>query len=141
MVIKVRYKPGMIPLESIEEGDWIDLRCAGTYKIKAGDWGLIPLGVAMEIPKGYEAIVLPRSSTFKNYGLIMTNSAGVIDEVYNGDDDFWMFPFYATRDITITKNTRIAQFRLQKHQPQITFKEVKKLGNKNRGGFGSTGAI
>lgn len=141
MNIKVKYKPGMIPLETIEVGDWIDLRCAGNYKIAEGDWGLIPLGVAMEIPKGWEAIVLPRSSTFKKYGLIMTNSAGVIDEVYNGDDDFWMFPFYATRDIVLTKNTRIAQFRLQKHQPMINFKTVEKLGNKNRGGFGSTGEV
>lgn len=141
MIIKVKYKPGVIPLETIEVGDWIDLRCAGNYNIRRGDWGLIPLGVAMEIPKGWEAIVLPRSSTFKKYGLIMTNSAGVIDEVYNGDDDFLMFPFYATRDVVLTKNTRIAQFRLQKHQPMINFKTVEKLGNKNRGGFGSTGEV
>ena len=107
--------------------------------IQKGEYGILPLGVAIELPKGYEAIVLPRSSTFKKYGLIMTNSAGVIDESYNGDADWWGFPFYATRDIVIEQNTRIAQFRIFEHQPPLLFVEVKKLGNPNRGGFGSTG--
>ena len=139
MRIKVKYMKGVEPLESITMGDWVDLRVAKTYSIQKGEYGVLPLGVAIELPKGYEAIVLPRSSTFKKYGLIMTNSAGVIDESYNGDADWWGFPFYATRDIIIEQNTRIAQFRIFEHQPPLLFEEVKKLGNPNRGGFGSTG--
>lgn len=139
MKINVKYMEGVHPLESISMGDWVDLRVAKGFSIKQGEYGILPLGVAMELPVGYEAIVLPRSSTFKRYGLIMTNSAGVIDESYNGDNDWWGFPFYATRDVVIEQNTRIAQFRIIEHQPPLFFVEVKKLGNPNRGGFGSTG--
>lgn len=139
MKIRVKYMEGVEPLESVSMGDWVDLRVAKTFSIQKGESGILPLGVAMELPKGYEALVLPRSSTFKKYGIRMTNSAGVIDESYNGDADWWGFPFYATRDIIIPKNTRIAQFRIFEHQPPLLFEEVKKLGNPNRGGFGSTG--
>lgn len=139
MRIKVKYMKGVEPLEPITTGDWVDLRVAKSFSIQKGESGILPFGVAMELPEGYEALVLPRSSTFKKYGLIMTNSAGVIDECYNGDADWWGFPFYATRDIIINQNTRIAQFRIFEHQPRIVFEEVKKLGNPNRGGFGSTG--
>lgn len=139
MKIKVKYMEGVEHLERISMGDWIDLRVAKSFSIKKGDFGILPLGVAMELPVGYEALVLPRSSTFKRYGLIMTNSAGIIDESYNGDNDWWGFPFYATRDVVIEKNARIAQFRVIEHQPFLLFEEVKKLGNANRGGFGSTG--
>ena len=139
MRIKVKYMKDVEPLESIAMGDWVDLRVAKTYSIQKGEYGILPLGVAMELPKGYEALVVPRSSTFKKYGLIMTNSPAVIDESYNGDADWWGFPFYATRDIIINQNTRIAQFRIIEHQPPLLFEEVKKLGNPNRGGFGSTG--
>ena len=107
--------------------------------LKAGEFCLIPLGVAMELPEGYEAHVVPRSSTFKNYGIIQTNSCGIIDGTYCGDDDMWRMPVYAVRDTVIHVNDRICQFRIFENQPKITFDEVESLGNKNRGGFGSTG--
>nr|WP_081752393.1 dUTP diphosphatase [Clostridium sp. 12(A)] len=120
-------------------GDWVDLRAAETVEMKAGEFKLIPLGVAMELPKGYEAHVVPRSSTFKNFGVIQTNSMGIIDESYNGDGDFWFFPAYALRDTKIDINDRICQFRIAKHQPETMFEEVEILGNGDRGGHGSTG--
>lgn len=139
-LVMIKYADdGVKELEDIEFGDWIDLAAAKTLQIKKGEYGIIPLGVAMRLPQGYEAIVLPRSSTFVRYGLIMTNSMGVIDESYCGENDFWGFPFYATRDITIEKNTRIAQFRVFEHQPNLKFIPVKHLSPKSRGGFGSTG--
>ena len=98
-----------------------------------------PLGVAIEIPKGYEAIVVPRSSTYSRYGIIQTNSIGVIDESYCGDGDEWKLPAYAMRGTDIPKDTRIAQFRIIKHQPEFEIEVVSELGNENRGGFGSTG--
>lgn len=121
------------------KSDWIDLRAAETIEMKAGEFRLIPLGVAMQLPKGYEAHIVPRSSTFKNFGIIQTNHCGIIDESYCGDNDQWYFPAYALRDTTITLNDRICQFRLFTHQPQIVFDEVSTLSNENRGGFGSTG--
>ena len=107
--------------------------------MKAGEFQLIPLGVAMQLPDGYEAHVVPRSSTFKNYGIIQTNSCGIIDGTYCGDQDMWRMPVYATRDTVIHANDRIAQFRIFENQPRIVFDEVESLGNENRGGFGSTG--
>ena len=139
MIIKIKYMPGVEPLENIEVGDWVDLRVAKSFSIKQGESGILPLGVAMALPAGYEALVVPRSSTFKRYGLIMTNSMGVIDESYKGEGDYWGFPFYATQNVELIKNTRIAQFRIIRHQPALTFQEVKKLNNPRRGGFGSTG--
>ena len=120
-------------------GDWIDLRAAETVEMKAGEFKMIPLGVAMELPKGHEALVVPRSSTFKRYGIILANSIGIIDESYKGDDDEWNFLAYAMRDTEIKKNERICQFRIIGHQPEIEIKEVDTLGNANRGGIGSTG--
>jgi dUTP pyrophosphatase len=141
--IKIKYlHDDLIKLENIEnKSDWIDLRCASKEDIimKAGEFKLIPLGVAMELPKGYEAHVVPRSSTFKNFGIIQTNSQGIIDNSYKGDNDFWFFPAYALRDTTIKFNDRICQFRIEKKQPDIKFEEVNILGNNNRGGYGSTG--
>lgn len=121
------------------KSDWIDLRCAESITLRPGEFRLIPLGVAMVLPEGYEAHVLPRSSSFKNYGIIQTNSCGIIDNTYCGDNDQWMLPVYATKYVTINKNDRIAQFRIENNQPQITFEEVEHLDNKDRGGFGSTG--
>ena len=121
------------------KSDWIDLRCAERIFLKAGDFKLIPLGIAMELPKGYEAVVVPRSSTFKNFGIIQTNHMGIIDETYCGDEDQWYFPAYAMLDTTIEVNDRICQFRIQRHQPELTFESVESLGNVNRGGIGSTG--
>lgn len=139
MIIKVKYMDGMEELENIEVGDWVDLRVAKSFSIKKWDSGILPLGVAMKLPKGYEALVVPRSSTFKRYGLIMANSIGVIDESYCGNTDFWGFPFFATRDVELLKNTRIAQFRIMRHQSPLTFQTVQSLASKSRGGFGSTG--
>ncbi len=99
---------------------------------------LLPLGIAMELPKGYEAIVAPRSSTYKKYGIVQTNSIGVIDNSYCGDNDQWRMPVYFTQDVVIPKGSRIAQFRIQAKQPEINFITVESLGNTDRGGFGST---
>ena len=99
------------------KSDWIDLHAAEDVDMKAGEFRLIPLGVAIELPEGYEAHVVPRSSTFKNYGLLQANSMGVVDYTYRGDNDQWHVPMYATRDVHVDKNTRICQFRIMKNQP------------------------
>ncbi len=137
--IEIKYYPGSPHLEKIEKGDWIDLYTYEDTVLFAGDSAIIPLGVAMKLPAGYEAIVAPRSSTFKRWSIIQTNSLGVIDSSYCGDDDQWGMPVYATRNVTIPKGTRLCQFRIQKRQPDILFKEVDFLNNENRGGFGSSG--
>lgn len=121
------------------KSDWIDLRAAETVELKAGEFKLIPLGVAMNLPAGYEAHVVPRSSTFKNFGVIQTNSQAVIDESYNGPNDQWFFPAYALRDTVIRINDRICQFRIMEHQPKIEFCESDLEWNVDRGGHGSTG--
>ena len=121
------------------KSDWIDLRAAEDVTLKAGEFKLIPLGVAMKLPQGYEAHVVPRSSTFKNFGVIQTNHCGIIDESYCGDNDQWYFPAYALRDTQIHVNDRICQFRIMEHQPTIQFEETEKLTGADRGGIGSTG--
>lgn len=138
-VIKIKYLTDIEPISQKKGSDWIDLRCAVDTFMKAGDYVNIPLGVAMELPEGYEALVIPRSSTFKNFGIIMANSMGLIDESYSGDDDQWHFPALAIRDTAIKKNDRICQFRIQRNMPDISFRKVTTLGNAARGGFGSTG--
>lgn len=139
MQIKVReIIPGCMP-EKINVGDWIDLKSSKTVTFTKGQYGIIPLGIAVELPEGYEAYVVPRSSTFMKTGLIMANSFGVIDNSYSGNDDEWGFPFYATDDSKIEQGQRIAQFRIVKNQPDLELVKVERLGNKNRGGFGSTG--
>ena len=115
------------------------MRAAEDVVLHKGDFKLIPLGVSMKLPEGYEAIITPRSSTFKNYGILQTNSIGVIDESYCGDSDQWMMPVFATRTAKIKKNDRICQFRIFAHQPKIVFNEFDKLENPARNGFGSTG--
>ncbi|RKJ05645.1 deoxyuridine 5'-triphosphate nucleotidohydrolase [bacterium D16-54] len=139
--IRVKYLNERVQKLSYVDGksDWIDLRAAEDVVMKAGDFYLIPLGVAMELPKGYEAHVVPRSSTYKNFGIIQTNHMGVIDESYCGDHDQWYFPAYALRDTEIKEGDRICQFRIMEHQPTIQFEEAESLGNKDRGGIGSTG--
>ena len=140
MKIKIKYfDPDLIRLEKIEKGNWIDLRAAETVEMKKGDFKLIPLGIAMHLPLGYEAHVVPRSSTFKNFKILQTNSFGVIDESYCGDNDQWFFPALAVEDTVIHKNDRICQFRIMDHQPTIDFEEVETLGMPDRGGHGSTG--
>ena len=121
------------------KSDWIDLRAAEDVALKAGEFKLIPLGVAMKLPQGYEAHVVPISSTFKNFGIIQTNHCGIIDESYCGDNDQWYFPAYALRDTEIHVNDRICQFRIMEHQPTIQFEETEKLTGADRGGIGSTG--
>ncbi len=141
MNIRIKYFTDKIEkLDYIDgKSDWIDLRASEEVELKKGEFKLIPLGVAMEIPKGYEAHLVPRSSTFKTWGIIQTNSMGVVDNSYCGDDDMWRMPVFATRDTIIHVNDRIAQFRIMENQPRIVFDEVKMLGNNSRGGFGTTG--
>ena len=140
--IKVKYFTDDIDELCYVEGksDGIDLHAAETVTMKAGEFRLIPLGVAIALPEGYEAHIVPRSSTFKNYGILQTNSMGVVDYTYRGDGDQWRMPAYATRDVTIEKNARICQFRIMKNQPRLTFTKVEHLDGPDRGGFGSTGS-
>lgn len=133
------FNPEIERIRKIAQGDWCDIRAAETVELKKGEFKLIPLGIAMQLPDGYEAHVVPRSSTFKNFGIIQTNSFGVIDNSYCGDNDQWFFPAYALRDTIIRKNNRICQFRIAKKQPDIEFEETDHLGNPDRGGHGSTG--
>lgn len=137
--IRIHYIRPVTKLEKISKGDWIDLRAGKEVSLKKGDFALVPLGVSIKIPEGYEALLAPRSSTFKHYGVIQANSIGVIDESYSGTDDEWMMAVYATRDTVIPFDDRIAQFRIIKHQPEVEFEEAEKLDDESRGGFGSTG--
>ena len=140
MEIKIKYFDKEIDkIEKIPNGDWCDLRAAETVEMKTGEYRLIKLGIGMILPEGYEAHVVPRSSTFKNFGIIQTNHMGVIDESYCGDNDQWRFPAYALRDAVINKNDRICQFRIAKKQPEFELIEVEHLKDTDRGGFGSTG--
>ena len=139
--IKIQYKDDTIERLKYIDGksDWIDLRAAEKIELKQGEFKLIPLGVAMQLPKGYEAHIVPRSSTYKNFGIIQTNHTGIVDESYCGPNDWWYMPAYALRDTVIEKNDRICQFRIQKHQPEVLFEEVEALTGQDRGGIGSTG--
>lgn len=140
MDIKVKYFTDKIDkLQKIEQGGWIDLRLAEDIHMDAGEFRLLPLGVAMQLPAGYEAIIAPRSSTYKRWGLVQANSIGVVDGSYNGNDDQWLLPAIALVDTDIPANTRICQFRIQKEQPKLNFITVDELDNPNRGGLGSTG--
>ena len=139
--IQIKYFTDKIEKLTYIDGksDWIDLRAAKDMELKAGEYAMIPLGVAMKLPEGYEAHIVPRSSTYKNYGLIQTNHMGVVDESYCGDNDQWHMPVYALRDTVIHVNDRVCQFRFMEHQPKIVFEEVEALDAPDRGGFGSTG--
>lgn len=138
--IKIKYCRDIKPIViDSEVGNWIDLRSAVDVELEAGTFTVIPLGICVELPKDYEAIIAPRSSTYKKWGIIQVNSIGIIDSSYKGDDDEWGLPVIALWNTKIHKNDRICQFRILKRQPEIEFKIVEKLGNKNRNGFGSTG--
>lgn len=140
MKVYIKYfTEDVIPVEKISKGDWIDLRAAEDVEFRAGDFKLIPLGVGMILPEGYEAHIAPRSSTYKNFGIIQTNSIGVVDNSYCGDEDEWKMAAYALRDTFIHKNDRICQFRIMEKQPEIEFETVEHLRETSRGGFGSTG--
>lgn len=139
--IRIKYFSDQIEHLTYIDGksDWIDLRAAENISLKKGDFHLIPLGVAMELPAGYEAHIVPRSSTFKNFGIIQVNHMGVVDESYCGDSDQWYMPVLAVRDTKIHINDRICQFRIMEHQPALHFQETEHLHHPDRGGFGSTG--
>ena len=139
--IKIKYFTDKIEKLAYIGGksDWVDLRSAEDVTLKKGEFKLIPLAIAMELPKGYEAHVVPRSSTYKNFGVIQTNHMGVIDETYCGDNDQWFMPVLAMRDTRIHVNDRICQFRIMEHQPELVFEETEILGHADRGGHGSTG--
>ena len=138
----INYKiddPDLIAPEKIEIGDWIDLRADRRYELKNNEAALISLGIAMKIPDGYEAILAPRSSTYKHWGLTMTDSFGVMDNSFSGNNDIWLFPALAHRDTVIEKNDRICQFRIQKKMPKVILNRVTKLDGEDRGGIGTTG--
>lgn len=138
--ILIRYHDDSVKkIKQTEIGDWIDLRSAEKVELKAGEFRIISLGVSMKLPDGYEAHMAPRSSTFKKWGILQTNSMGVIDNSYSGDNDIWGMPVLAMRDTVINKNDRICQFRIVEKMGNLQFTEVEHLEGKNRGGFGSTG--
>ena len=140
MKIKLKYIRSIKPIEAFENGDWIDLRSAEDIELEPFEYACIPLGICMELPKGYSAVIAPRSSTYKKWGIIQVNSPGIIDESYCGDNDEWCLPVIALRTTKIYKNDRICQFRLIKKTDTVTFQTVDELGNPDRNGFGSTGS-
>lgn len=141
LTIKIKYHDDILPIDMYDNGDWIDLRSAKDIDMSSGDFRLISLGVSMQLPEGYEAHIVPRSSTYKHWGIIQANHMGVVDNSYCGDDDIWKFPAIAIRDTTIFKNDRICQFRIVKKQPEFEFEEVDYLDGPNRGGFGTSGRV
>ena len=141
-VVEIKYHSDQVERLKYIGGlksDWVDLRAAEDVVMKEGEFALISLGISVKLPKGYEMIIVPRNSTFKNFGILQTNSMGVIDETYCGDNDIIRFPALAVRDTEIHVNDRICQFRIQKHQPPLQFEEKDHLSDQDRGGFGSTG--
>ena len=140
MKLQIKYHNEEIEkIKKIDKGDWIDLRAAEKVELKQGDFALISLEVSMTLPDGYEAHLAPRSSTFKTWGIIQTNSIGVVDNSYSGNNDIWKMPVYATRDTVINVNDRICQFRIMPKMPVVDVEEVDNLEGPDRGGFGSTG--
>ena len=157
MKIKIKYMrmcEGIDPPQILERGDWIDLRLAKDVHLSQGEFGLLPLGIRVKLPMGFEAYVVPRSSTYKNFKIIQVNSPGVIDNSYCGKDDEWKMPVVALEATAIQKNTRICQFRIMPNQKVGV--EIKGMWNwaegielveeewldgseESRGGFGSTG--
>ena len=135
----VYHNPNIEKLQAFDQGDWVDLRAAETVTLKFGESKLISLGVSMKLPDGYEAHIVPRSSTFKNFGIIQTNHQGVIDNSYSGTNDIWKFPALAVRPTVIHEGDRICQFRIMEKQPKLIFNEVAELDAADRGSFGSTG--
>lgn len=140
---KIKIKYHVKELEKLRyidgKSDWIDLRVAEEVKMKAGEFRLISMGISVELPKGYEMWILPRSSAFKNFGVIQTNAMGVVDESFCGDNDIIHMPILAMWDTEMHINDRIGQFRIAKHQAEIHFVEVEHLNHADRGGFGTTG--
>lgn len=149
-IVDVKYHdPNLTKIVSYDKGDWIDLRAAEEITLKQGEFAMISLGISMKIPSEYEVWLAPRSSTFKKFRIIQTNSIGIIDNTYSGNNDIWKMPVIAMRDTTIPFNERIAQFRFvprMKYSNRelffgISFNEVEDLGTEDRGGFGSSDSI
>lgn len=139
-MLKIKYfSKDIQKIEKIEKGDWIDLRSVIDIQLHQGDFTLIPLGIGMILPEGYEAHIVPRSSTFKNYGILQTNGIGIIDNSYSGENDEWKMPVLAMKDTVIHKNDRICQFRIMPKMQELHIQEVSHLNPVSRGGFGSTG--
>ena len=141
MEIKIKYFTDIDQINFVDDdkSDWVDLRAAKDVELKAGEFKLIPLGVGMILPDGYEAHIVPRSSTYKKFKVLQANGVGIVDNSYSGDEDQWMFPALAMEDTVIHKNDRICQFRIFEKMPRGEFTRVNKLNDKSRGGFGSTG--
>lgn len=139
MKIKIKYHTNIQKIEQKNNSDWVDLRAAETVELLEGDFRLISLGISMKLPEGYEAHIVPRSSTFKTWGIIQTNHMGVVDNSYSGNNDIWKFAAYATKTTLISKGDRICQFRIIKKQPKLEFDEVENMEDDDRGGFGSSG--
>lgn len=139
LTIKIKYLRDIEPIANLFVGDWIDLRCGKNIILRPFQYEAIPLGVAMELPEGYSAVIAPRSSLFKKFHVLCANSIGVVDNSYKGDNDEWHFLAYPQAHVFIPKNERICQFRLIPKGEEILFKEVQMLGNPDRGGIGSTG--
>jgi dUTP pyrophosphatase len=140
MQIKIKYfNDKLLPLEKITKGNWIDLRASRSIVLRKGESLNIPLGIAMELPQGYEAHIVPRGSTFKNFKIVQTNHMGVVDTTYCGDTDEWSMPVLAVENTVILMNERICQFRIMESMCEFEFITVKTLGNVDRSGFGSTG--
>lgn len=135
--IIVRYMEGASKLE--RHGAWIDLACSEDVSMKQGDVRIIPFGINVKMPEGFEGIIAPRSSTCLKHGILMANSIGIIEKEYCGNDDVWGFVAYAVRDTFIPAGTRIAQFRIQPMMPEINVIETDDMGCASRGGYGSTG--
>lgn len=139
MELKIRNLKDVKAISSAHPGEWYDLRAADDILLRAGEYARIPLGIAVKLPEGYEAIIAARSSTYERWGIMPVNAIGIIDNLYSGNDDEWQFPVMAVRETTIHKNDRICQFRIIKSQPECEIKYVERLDESNRGGFGSTG--
>lgn len=152
MIIRVKYFEGATRLKKIKKGNWIDVYANKDVFVKVGERAMIPLGFALELPQGWEAHLAPRSSTFKTWGIIQTNSLGVVDDTYIGDNDQWHMPVYCLQGKNkevldgveqngtwVRQGDKIGQFRIMEVMPEIEFKEVESFGNADRGGFGSTG--
>ena len=153
MIIRIKYFDKATKLKKITKGNWIDVYANKDVFVKCGERAMVPLGFALELPEGWEGHLAPRSSTFKTWGIIQTNSVGVVDDTYIGDNDQWHMPVYCLqgKDIEsddneeeikgtwIRKGDKIGQFRIMEVMPEIEFEEVESFGNKDRGGFGTTG--
>lgn len=152
MIIRIKYFDKATKLKKITKGNWIDVYANKDVFVKCGDRAMVPLGFALELPEGWEGHLAPRSSTFKTWGIIQTNSVGVVDDTYIGDNDQWHMPVYCLqgkyvendngeeiKGTWIRKGDKIGQFRIMEVMPEIEFEEVESFGNEDRGGFGTTG--